>query len=47
MVQKLTDDEKTFLLSKYLSKGLSEKEAERKVNRTINLMVVSALTMII
>lgn len=39
MVGKLNDEEKVFLLNKYINSGCSEKEAVRKLTRTISLIV--------
>jgi len=47
MVKKLTEDEKTFLINKYISLGYSEDKAIKKVNRNITLIAISHLTMII
>lgn len=35
----LNDDEKVFLLNKYVNSGYSEKEAVKRLSRTMRLMV--------
>ena len=43
---KLKQEEKEYLINKYLSRGDSLKEAERKLKRTISLITISPTTRI-